>query len=145
MHLRSSMKLDLVPADVDDDFDIVPFISVAFLVMFVLLVASQFLEEAVGTRVDLPVGQAVPQTLLRDDADTVTLAVNGDIELRDAEGITSIESVEALEEKLKARPDCHRPLILRCDRHCTYEQYTRVKNAALNAGALTLFEETRTP
>jgi len=139
------MKLDLLPPEIDEEIDIVPLVSCAFLVMFILLISSRFLDEATGMRVELPTGTEPTQTLFRDDADAVTLSAAGGIEYRDAAGPIALATLADLEEKLKSRPDCQRPLILRCDRQCTYEQYTFLKNATLNAGVTRLFEETTNP
>jgi biopolymer transport protein ExbD len=130
----------LVPTEEDDAIDFTPMMTVVFLLLFFFMLISAFLDEAAGYRVALPDAEA-KQFIWRDDADSATLTENEEIWYRDAAGEAKLKSLQELENKLKERADPNRPVILRCDRHCTYEQFTHLKNAVLNGGARTIFEE----
>ncbi len=135
------MKLDLLPDDDVDSFDFVPWINCLFLLMFFLMtISSGFLAEAEGHRVTLPTAETV-QLIARDDADMVTYAANDQLWWQTSAGESALDSLADLEVKVRERSEPNRPVIVRCDRRCTYEQYTRLKNALLNAGVTTIFEE----
>ncbi len=134
------MKFNLVADEEDDAVDFTSTLAVVLLLVFFVILLSSFLEEAEGQRVSLPVA-AASQVIARDDADSVTLTDNEAIYYRDKGGEVLLDSLAELETRLSQRSDPSRPVILRCDRHCTYEQYTHLKNAVINAGVVTVFEE----
>jgi biopolymer transport protein ExbD len=134
------MRLHLVPDEEDDAIDFTPMIAVVFLLVFFLMLISSFFEEAPGYRLSLPVAES-SQLISQGDAEGITLTANDEIWYRDAGGETMLNSLAELEERLKRRAEPGRPVILRCDRLCTFEQVTLLKNAVINAGVPTIFEE----
>ena len=129
------------PQEPDDSIDYAPFIGVILLLFLFFVAASSFMEEARGIAVDLPTAEST-QAISRDAADTITYSANEELSLQTSTGEETIGSLAELESNLKARSDTKRPVILRVDRRCTYEQYLLLKNAVLNAGVTSIFEET---
>jgi biopolymer transport protein ExbD len=133
------MKLRLAAADRDDDdIDITPMIDCVFLLLLFFMLTSSFIEEASVLRIVLPRADD-PVKVSRDDADFVSLAVDGQVFFGDE----PLEHLEALAEKLAARAGDRRsrPVVIRCDARCEYRQFMQVKNVLKSAGVETLFEE----
>jgi biopolymer transport protein ExbD len=138
------MKLHLLPDAEDDAIDFTSMISVLFLLLFFFVLISSYLDEATGLRLSLPQADAA-QLLSRDDADSVSLTSADEIWYREAGGEEKQISIQELEQKLRQRNERSRPVLLRCDRRCTFEQFMHLKNAVINAGADTIFEEMDVP
>lgn len=124
------------------DIDITPMIDCVFLLVLFFMVTSSFIEEAKVFKTILPKADK-PTTIAREDADSITVTVEGEYYFRDASGEQKMENLEILLRKLERRegPEKQRPVILRCDARCEYRQFMEVKNVLKLAGVETIFEE----
>jgi biopolymer transport protein ExbD len=138
------MKLRLANAETEsDDIDITPLIDVIFLLVLFFMLTTTFIEEAKVFQIVLPKADT-PSIVSRDDTDSVSLTVNDEIYFRSATGDDEkIDNLELLVVKLSEREGSarKRPVIIRCDARCTYQQFVTVKNALKLAGVETIFEE----
>jgi len=128
----------------DDTIDFTPWINGVFLIVFFFMIASLFLDEAPGYAITVPTGPT-SQAILEDEADRVSLSATDEIWYRDSKGEVKLGSFTELEETMRQRQDLNRPVLLRGDRQCRYEQMTRLKNALRNAGVVTIFEQLTPP
>lgn len=128
--------------DEEDDIDLTPMIDCVFLLVLFFMVTSSFIDEAKAFEVRLPTADTAT-TIPRDAADSISIGVDGKLALRLAAGEQEIEGPEALLEALRnrAEKDRSRPVIIRCDARCEYQQFVRVKNVLKLAGVQTIFEE----
>lgn len=134
------MKLQLPEVIEDDEIDITPMIDCVFLLVLFFMVTSTFIEEAKVFKMTLPTADA-PDTVARDQADSVSLTVDGQLFFRDGTAEESeLANLTLLVERLKARKE-PRPVIIRCDGRCEYRQFVEIKNALRLAGVETIFEE----
>lgn len=126
----------------EDDIDITPMIDCVFLLVLFFMVTSSFIEEAKVFKIVLPKADH-PITVARDQADSISVTVDGEYFFRDASGEAKIDNLEVLVEKLRERGEAQksRPVIIRCDARCEYRQFVEVKNALKLAGVETFFEE----
>ena len=137
------MKLRLAQTEPEDDqIDITPMIDCIFLLVLFFMVTSSFIEEAKVFKIILPKADK-PVTVAREDADSISLTVDGEYFFRDAAAEEQIDDLTVLIERLKQRDDANkdRPVIIRCDARCEYQQFVQVKNALKLAGIETIFEE----
>ena len=134
------VRLAQVQQDQDDELDITPMIDVIFLLVLFFMVTSTFIEEAKVFQMILPQAD-VPQTVSRDEADSVSLTIDGQYYFRrGTEKEQEIDDLSVLVEQLRAA-DPPRPVIIRCDARCEYRQFVQIKNALRQAGVETIFEE----
>lgn len=132
------MKLRLAQVESEDDeIDITPMIDCVFLLLLFFMLTSSFIEEANVFKIMLPKA-AQPSKVSRDKADFVSVTVEGKYFFGDEE----LEHLDVLLEKLKARDATKdRPVVIRCDARCEYQQFMQVKNVLKLAGVETIFEE----
>jgi biopolymer transport protein ExbD len=134
------VKLNLL-SDEPDGLDVAPVVAGILLVLALAALSATGSDESRGFSLTIPSGDAV-ETIDPMATDEVSLTAAGDILLRVGSGEPRRVGVKDLEERLRGH---NRPMLLRCDRRCHYEQYTRVKNALLNAGVTTIFEAMAPP
>ncbi|MDA1017939.1 MAG: biopolymer transporter ExbD [Planctomycetota bacterium] len=134
------MRIRLNLTEEDDELDITPMIDVIFLLVLFFMVTSTFIEEAKVYKMILPRADS-PTTVAREDADSISLTVDGQLYFRQGTGKEDeIADLSVLVERLQnAEPP--RPVIIRCDERCEYRQYVEIKNALRQAGVETVFEE----
>jgi biopolymer transport protein ExbD len=134
------VKLNLFPDDADG-LDVAPIVAGILLLLALATLATTSSDEARGLSLTVPSGDAV-ETIDPMAIDEVSLTAAGEILLCSGPGEPRRVEVKDLEERLRGH---NRPVLLRCDRQCHYDQYTRVKNALLNAGVTTIFEAMAPP
>lgn len=133
------MKLRLAQVESeDDDIDITAMIDCVFLLLLFFMLTSSFIEEANVFKILLPKA-AQPMKVARDKADFVSVTADGKFFYGDEE----LEHLDVLLDKLKAREAVakDRPVVIRCDARCEYQQFMQVKNVLKLAGVETIFEE----
>jgi biopolymer transport protein ExbD len=134
------MKIRLAQVEEDDQLDITPMIDVIFLLVLFFMVTSTFIEEAKVFKMLLPRADN-PTTVAREDADSISLTVEGQLFFRQGSAKEKeIKDLAALVEQLRTQ-DRTRPVIIRCDARCEYRQFVEVKNALRLAGVEIIFEE----
>ena len=123
--------------------EIMPLIDVIFLLVLFFMFTSTFIEEAKVFQIVLPKADQ-PTVINRDDADSVGLTIDGKIYFRGTAGEEEeVDNLQILIAKLKERDESgqKRPVIIRCDARCEYQEFVKVKNALKLAGVETIFEE----
>jgi len=136
------MKLRVASAEQGstDEIDITPLVDVIFLLVLFFMFTSSFIEEAKVFKIVLPKADE-PLTVARDDADVVSLTVDGEYYFRGVKPEQEeIKDLPKLIERLGERPNS-RPVIVRCYARCEYRDFVQVKNALKLAGVETIFEE----
>lgn len=138
------MKLRIAPAEFEDsdDIDLTPMIDCIFLLVLFFMLTSTFIEEAKVYKIVLPKGDQ-PATVSREDVDTISLTVDGEIYFLGGKKENRVESPEELLEKLKQRDESarSRPVVIRCDARCEYRQFMQIKNVLKLAGVEAIYEE----
>lgn len=136
------MNLRLAMPEEDDEIDITPMIDCVFLLVLFFMVTSSFIEEAQAFKITLPrADESV--TIARDKIDAVSVTLAGEYYFRDASGEQKLDSLEVLLQRLRQRrpEDKERPVLIRCDARCEYQQFVQVKNVLKLAGVAIIFEE----
>lgn len=137
------MKLKLpIQQEESSEIDITPLIDSIFLLVLFFMLTSTFIEEANVFKVVLPRAEQA-HTISREDADFISVTVDGRYQLRDVSGEHTLQDLDELLTRLKERgPEARqRPVVIRCDARCPYSQFVQVKNAVKLAGIETVFEE----
>ncbi|MDP6119116.1 MAG: biopolymer transporter ExbD [Planctomycetota bacterium] len=138
------MRLRLAETDQSegDDLDITPMIDVVFLLILFFMLTSTFIEESKVFKIVLPKADE-PQTITRDDVDSISITVDGEYFFRTGADDEQLPDLETLLDKLQQRPadQSQRPVIIRCDARCEYSQFMQVKNVLKLAGINTIYEE----
>jgi biopolymer transport protein ExbD len=100
------------------------------------------LDDAHVLPLQLPTA-ANPTTIRRDAADIVTLGSDGTYRWNEAGAEQALKDVDELIARLKKRAGAarQRPVILRCDARCSYQQFIQAQNALKLAGVETVFLE----
>ncbi|MDP6357880.1 MAG: biopolymer transporter ExbD, partial [Planctomycetota bacterium] len=101
-----------------------------------------FIEESKVFKIVLPKADE-PQTITRDDVDSISITVDGEYFFRTGADDEQLPDLETLLDKLQQRPadQAQRPVIIRCDARCEYSQFMQVKNVLKLAGINTIYEE----
>ena len=133
------MKLHLISAETaDDQIDVTPLLDVIFLLVLFFMLTSRFIDEGdkknQAIEVNLPTAENARE-VERDHVHEISIRKNGRIYFdRDFTTMARLQS-----RLLRDEPE--KPYVLRCDRSVPYERVVQVKNALVNAGVKTIFEE----
>ena len=133
------MRLRLRQVDQEDDEMIITsMVDILILLLMFFMLTSSFSEEVDVFKVVLPKANH-PTKVSHDWADFVILTVDGKIRFQGK----PLDHLDALLDKLNARDarTKKRPVVIRCDARCEYQQFMQVKNVLKMAGVETIFEE----
>lgn len=98
-------------------------------------------EDLEGFEIRLPTADE-PSLVPQGGADIVSVSHEGKYRFEDSKGARDVANLTDLLAQLKKRPAAgNRPVVLRCDRRCTYQQFMQVKNVLRQAKVGTIFEE----
>lgn len=137
------MKLNLAPLRDDEEIDLTPMIDVVFQLILFFMLTSSFIDEAKAFKITLPTADQAT-TIARESTDTVSVTVDGKYYLRDVSGERAVKDLEEMLGEFRKKRDSKtppRPVIIRCDARCEYQQFIQVKNVLKLAGVETIFEE----